>query len=535
MLKRCEAVKKYNYFDDPPKTEPGKENKNKKADFEKILNKTKSTFEYIVHGDALNDIKEFRELPNLQIRLLKLLAFVLFIIFIIIIIITFNHTINTQNKRNEQFYKDAGRVCTNYITEYGPIKWETMDSDTYGKDIVRMTGLCYARQMDFDNDGKDELLLCYNDKNVYSMDIWSYVGKEFTKVYAQPISSTDDDTDGSWIGLYHKNNKYYICQASKEDATKIDLYALKGDSFSKTSECEYDYENDIYSVKGKINAQDFETIKLSVIKASKAEAISETVISNLETFSNVSVANIENSKTPEQLKAAAYYEIVEKRNQKYGQAKVVTNAGRSYIDGVAVVKLIDFDGDGNEELFLVYRKLLRQSATNAYTGEFITIEEPTYCMEVYTWNGTVANKVFSKDSISNLLNDEDTNYIMTQKAGKRTNICTNTYSFESTNNYTAVSRIFEFKDGEFTTTYNAKIIDEYGWKQYYLDNEYSYESQFRDSGYKVPMFMDDDDDVDNAIYSVTYLSGSKDRGFDSVVSSTVKVIQSLNKNYSPEK
>jgi len=534
-LKRGETVRRYNYFDDPPKREPGKENKNKKVDFDKIFNKTKSTFDDIVHGDALSDIKELREMPNLQIRMFKLLAFVLFIIFIIIIVITFNHSINSQNKKNEQFHNDAGKVCTDYITEYGPIKWETMDSETYGKDMARMTGLCYARQMDFDNDGKDELMLCYNDKNVYSMDIWSYVGKEFTKVYSQPISSTDNETDGSWIGLYHKNNKYYICQASEDDVTKIDLYALRGDSFSKSSQCEYDYKNNIYSVKGKINAQDFETIKFSVIKTSKAEAISETVIGNLETFSNISVASIENQKTPEQLKAEAYYEIIEKRNHKYGQAKVVTNAGRSYIDGVAVVKLIDFDGDGNEELFMVYRKMLRQSATNAYTGEFITIEEPTYCMEVYGWNGTVANKIFSKDSVSNLLNEKDTNYIMTKKSDKQTHICTNTYSFESTNNYTAVSRIFELKDGEFETTYNAKIINEYGWKQYYLDNERSYESQFRERGYKVPMFMDDDDDVDNAVYSVTYLSGSKGGGFDSVVSNTVKVIQSLNKNYSPEK
>lgn len=538
MEKRGEAVRKYNYFDDPPKPGEEKSSKLPKIDFSKLFYKTKSSFDNIVHGDTvnekINDIKELRELPNLQIRLMKLMAFVLFIIFIIIIIITFSHTIHSQNKKNEKYYNDAGKVCVDYITEYGSIKWETLDSDTYGKDMARMTGLCYARQMDFDNDGKDELLVCYNDKNVYTLEVWSYIGKEFSKVYSQPASSTQDELDGSWFALFHKNNKYYICQSTPENPEKVELYALKGDTFSKSSECEYDYKDNIYSIKGKINAQDFETIKLSVIKTAKAEAISEVVISNLETFSNVSVANIENQKTPEQIKADAYFEIVRKRNEKYGQAKVVTNAGKSYIDGVAMVKLIDFDGDENEELFIVYRKQLRKSATNAYTGEFITIEEPTYCMEVYGWNGSVANKIFNKDSVSNCLSNKDRNYIMTQKADSKTNICTNIYSFQSTNNYTATSRIYELKDGEFDSIYNAKIINEYGWKQYYLDNEYTYQSKFDNEGYRVPMFMNDDADVDSSTYSITYLSGDKGGGFDGVVNDTVKTIQSLNRNYSPD-
>lgn len=533
-------MKKYNYFDDPPERETGSdknngESKKLNVDFKKLFTQMKSTIDDFVHGEALDGIKKLREKPSLQIRFMRLLAFALFVIFICVIVIMFSHTINSQNKKNERFCSDAGRVCSEYISEYGATKWELMDSTVFGEDTARMLGLCYARQMDFDNDGKDELMVCYNDKNVYYMDIWSYIGKEFTKVYSQPLNSTQDELDGSWAGLYRKNNKYYICQSHRDDASKVELHALRGDSFSKTSQCDYDYKNNIYSVKGKINAQDFETIKLSVIKASKAEEISETVIGNIESFSDVSIASIENQKSDEQKKAEAYYEIVEKRNQKYGQAKVVTNAGKSFIDGVAMVKLIDFDTDSNDELFIVYRKMLKQSATNAYSGEPITIEQPTYCMEVYSWNGTVANKIFSRDSISNLLNDKNSNYVLLQTNGKKTNICTNTYSFVSSNNYTAVSRIFEMKDGEFETIHNAKIVNEYGWKQYYLNDERSWESQFRNTGYKVAMFMDDNDSVDNSEYSMTYLSGDKGGGFDSVVSSTVKSIQSLNKNYSPEK
>ena len=94
-------------------------------------------------------------------------------------------------------------------------------------------------------------------------------------------------------------------------------------------------------------------------------------------------------------KKDAYFEIVESRIDRYGEAKIKSESGRSYIDGVCYVNLIDFNNDENEELFIAYRKQVRQSATDYYTGNFIVVEEPTYCMEVYSWNGTVAKKIFS--------------------------------------------------------------------------------------------------------------------------------------------
>lgn len=528
-------MKKYNYFDDEPEFVEKKQNPFSKINFKKISSNARDAFENIMHGDALNDIKEIRELPNLQRAMFKISAFVLFVLAIIIFIIAFSHTINSQNKKIDQFYADAGKVCTDYITEYGLVKYESLDRDTYGKNMSKMTGLCYVRQMDFDNDGSDELMLCYHDKNIYTLEVWSYIGKEFSKVYGKEANRTEEDTDGSWIGLYHKNNKYYICQSNIDDPENVTLYALRGDSFEKSSECKYDYKDNIYSIKGKIDAQNFETIKLSVIKDAKAESIADTVTKNIDSFSTVSLSAIEIQKTPEQLKADAYFEIVENRIEKYGEAKVVTNQGKSYIDGVALVKLVDFDKDENDELLLVYRKKLRKSATNAYTGEFITIEEPTYCMEVYSWNGAVTQKIFSRDSISNYLEDRDTNYIMLQNSDKGVNICTNSYSYQSNYSYTASSRIYKMSDNEFTSAFNAKIENSYGYKNYYLNNKYSYQSEFEGAGYKVPMFMDDNANVDDSVYTLIYVSGKKGADFDSTVNETVKAIQSLNKNYTPEK
>lgn len=528
-------MRKYNYFDDEPEEYEIRKGGPRNIDFKAFFQNVKASFKKLVRGEAFAEIRELEKLPNLRIAALKLFAVILFILFIIIFISVFSHMISSQNKKNELFYTDAGKVCTDYITEYGSVKWELLDEEIYGEDAARLTGLCYARQMDFDNDGSDELMLVYNNKNIYTLEVWSYVKKEFTKVYSQEANSTEDSADGSWIGFYHKNNKYYICCSEKNEPEKVILYALKGDTFKKNSECDYDYKNNIYSVKGKINAQDFETIKLSVIKSSRAESITEKVTSDIESFAAVSVAKIESQKTPDQFKNEAYYQIVEKRNKQYGKAKTVTENGKAFIDGVALVKLIDFNNDGNEELFIVYRKQVKKSATNYYSGEYIVIEEPTYCMEVYSWNGTVAKKIFSKDTVCNLMRDSDVNYVMLHNSEDTVDICSNFYTYQSEYTYTAASRIYRMNGEEsFESVFSARVESEYGYKQYYIDNEYTYQSSFEKEAYRVPMFLDDSGTYDDKEYTVTYLSGSKSEKFNTVINDTVKTIESLNKNYVAE-
>ncbi|MDE6156472.1 MAG: hypothetical protein K2F67_08555, partial [Eubacterium sp.] len=252
-------------------------------------------------------------------------------------------------------------------------------------------------------------------------------------------------------------------------------------------------------------------------------------------FANVSVSKIENHNTASQLKAEAYYQVVEGRNEKFGKAKVVTENGKAFIDGVALVRLVDFNNDGNDELLIVYRKQVKKSATNYYSGQHIIIEEPTYCMEVYSWNGTVAKKIFSKDSISNLMKDNDTNFVMLQKTNNGVDICINSYSYRNEYNYTASSRIYRMDGGEnFESIFSARTESEYGYKQYYLNNEYTYRSSFESNAYEVPMFLDDEDSYDTNVYTLTYVSGVNSEKFNTVINDTVRVIETLNKNYVAE-
>lgn len=530
---------RYNYFDDEPEDyEPGKKSlrgfKISKFDIKALAENAKVTFEDIAHGKAFNEIKELNELPNLKALVLKIFAGVLAFLAVVVFIVSFSHTINTQNKKSHQYYVDAGKVCTEYIKEYGSVKWERLNSDTYGDDMAKMTGLCFARQLDFNNDGEDELMLCYNNKNIYTVEVWGYHRKEFVKFFGQSASSTDNKADGSWIALYRENNKYYICKSETDTPEKADLYALKGDEFEITDSWDYDYKNNIYSQDGEINAQDFETIKFSAVSTDKAENMVNSVTSAIDGFSTVSVPAIEMQKTDEELKAQAYFDVCEKRIERYGEALIAEEDGVKYIDGLAVVKLVDFDGDGNEELLLVYRKQLKKSATNAYNGEDIVIEEPTYCVEVYSWNGAIAQKIFSRDFISNYLMDTDVNYLMLKKNKTGYDICINNYSYESEYTYTASSKIFSLKNGSFEDELNVRLRNNYGYKSYYINSEYSYRSEFEEKAYKVPKFMDDEQEADSSVYTLIYVSGEETNTFDETVNLTVDTLQTLDKDYTPE-
>ena len=116
-------------------------------------------------------VEELRDYPNLRRAALKWLAVALFVLAVVIAIISFAVSLHNQSKWNERFCDQAGQVCTDYIAKYGACRWESMD-ERYGKKMARMTGVSYLRRMDFNGDGRDELLICYLEKGLYFFDIW---------------------------------------------------------------------------------------------------------------------------------------------------------------------------------------------------------------------------------------------------------------------------------------------------------------------------------------------------------------------------
>lgn len=529
---------KYNYFDDD-------------SDYEEIesksLKKSQSVRDFFVRAyynlklfflDLPQRIPKFGEIrtyPNLRSLVLKSGAGILLLIAVIVCTSVFAGSINKSNTKNDLFCEDAGKVCTNYISKYGASKYERLTTKD-GQRLAKMTGLAYARRMDFNDDGRDELMACYLDGGVYYLEIWGYDGKEFVKFYTGPANVSEKDEElGSWLTFYQKGNKIYIGYSDPEDVKSVALYALKGKEFKKVDSCTYNETTGMYSIGSKTNSTDFERIQLSYIRAGQAEIMMDTVVNNLEAFNASTSAELEAEKTDAQLKAEAYYAIVEKYNNKYGSAKYEKEGSNHYIDGLAVVDLIDFDGDGNEELLLVYRKNLRKRSKNSYSNKYIAIVDPVYCIEVYNWNESMAKCIFERTGISTKFeNNDNSNFIILRSIGKYMDICNNTYSYPGRSQYTASSKIYRLKKERFDTVYDSRIVYEYGYKTYYIDGERTYRSTFEHQGYAVPYFCNDSS-YNTDEFSITYISGGKKKEDElkDRVAETVKSIKQLNNGYVP--
>lgn len=467
---------------------------------------------------------------------LKVIAISLFIVFILCFILGYAVNIYSVSEKNNRFLKDAGAVCTKIMSSHGVGKAEKIDMK-YGDNLYRITGLAFARQMDFNNDNTPELLVAYDDSGIYYVEVWGYDGKDFVNLYSDKANFDEENiTSGSSIAIYHRNSKYYIGKLSDEEKGKMDLYSLHGKSFKESLSCDYDIVNDIYAVKNKINSTDFETIKLSFISSGRAEKTIEATSSHLEDFGTKNISEIENEKTEEQKKAEAYYRIIEKYNYKYGKASYKTSSKLSYADGLAVVKLIDFNADGNEELLLIYRYNKKVSGEDK-EGSLILKEIPTYHMDVYNWNGKTAKLCYENDGLSTYQeSDNNEIFYILQNDEDKTNICSNTYVYgeNSQQVWRATSRIISMNEENiFEDSFTAVANCNYGYMTYSINGEKVYRKEFKSNGYVVPYFCDDESDYDNSEFTVTVLQSNSQSGskIQSIVSDTQSSIKEINPDY----
>ena len=525
--------KHYNYFDDEDETQVKPKAKSHKIDLSKAINKIK-TIEEDVHEEAEEDIEVLEEFPLLRKRVIKILWIVGIVILILIMAISFSASLKSREKRAEKFNTDAGNVCINYIKKYGSIKWEALDENKYGENKAKLTGLCYARQMDFNGDGKDELMICYNNDNVYYLEVWGYKSGDFSELYKDEANSSEKATEGSWVSFYHKGNKYYIGKSKKDNPKSVQLLSLNHGKFKAHSTATFDLASNTYMIKSKNCSDDFETIELSCFRKSKADVIVDQVTSNIDAFGDITSKAITNTLSDAQLKANAYYEVVKKRIDKYGEPSVKTDDdGDKYIDGLAYAKLIDFDGDKNEELCLVYRTYKSMSKYDNYSGEYVYYDKPQYSLDVYEWDGTNAKRIINKDCVSVYFDDDTVFYLLLKNGKKTVNLCTNNYDKENNYDYTANSKEYRLKKSVFTPVYSAKLVNDYGYKSFYINDERVYNSEWEEKGYNIPFFLNDDDSANSEKYTMTYFSGEKSSTYEQTVNDTIDTIKTLNKEYTP--
>lgn len=445
---------------------------------------------------------------------------------------TFMHRMNLENERISKFNTEAGKVCADYVKQYGVSSYENLYT-TYKIKGYRLTGICFVRELDFDNDGISELMLAYNKNGVYYNEVWGFNDEdEFVALLSEKTAQSNSKAKDAYSILYRKNNKNYIGVFDGKNNKKIQLYQLKGDKFVKKFDCEYDSKTKAYAVDGKDDTTAFERIKYSVFTAEKAVAESEKAAKIIEGFSGTGddFASI----TEKQSLNNAYFSIVQEYNKRYGVAKYAEDNGVAYIDGLAVVDLIDFDGDKTNELLLVYRKPIK--VRNEAAEGYASYDVDTYYCEIYRYTGTKAVLAYTSEGLSNAADDGDDRYFVIKKEGKKSYYCTNSFSIgEYGRHINATSSMFKFDGLSFTSCYSASYETDYGYTEYIIDGEEVSKSTFDSEGYKVALF-DGGEEYDTDSFRVVYVQrpeGSRS-SISSVPSQTEKAIQKIYSSYSAD-
>ena len=458
-----------------------------------------------------------------------ILIFVFILVFALLVITTL-HSVKAENERIAKFNTDAGKVCSQYIKKYGNCSYENLYS-AYGVTGYRMNGLCFAREVDFDNDNISELFLCYDDGGVYYTEVWGYNNdKEFINFYHGESTQTNKKSD-AWITVYAKNNKYYIGVHSGDKLEKVDLLALKGTEFEKKYYADYDADAQAFSIKKKVDPTSFERIKLAVLVEEKAIVNADQVSKTVESF--IGSKGLSNLLTSAQSIQSAYYSVVDEYNQTYGKAKLVKKNGIAYIDGLAAVDLVDFNGDDQDELVMVYRKAVKTRGSDAQ-GNYVAQIEDKYYIEVYRYNGNKAILVYKNENISNSIGDSSDMYYIIKKKNNKAYYCVNSFSsHEYGRVINATSTVFKYDGTKFLQQSEAAYRTRYGYTTYFINDSEVYKSTFDEKGYSVPLF-NGSSSYDENIYTVNFLQRKQLKAdkLDKRVDETVSTIKKLNSSYS---
>lgn len=519
--------KKYNYFDDTDNIS----SKNKKPNFDKIsisdfLGRLQDK-ERGSKAKIVEDLRDAKQIVNNSKKMRTVILAVGVVVVLVLLVVVFAVRFNTENHKLERFKADAGEVCAKYAADYGNCSYESLaTSDAEGG--YRMTGLCYAREMDFDNDGTSELLVAYRDNGIYYADVWGYKEKhKFEKLYHQKAAQTTDKNSDVWITLYYHRNIYYIGNHSGENLSKVDLYTLKGSEFKNKKTASYDSESQSFKIDEKNG--DFEMIRLSILTESRASKTVDLVNSTVGGFTRSSDNSTVKTVAGQSLNDA-YYELINDYTKKYGSAELKKSGSKSYINGLAVVKLVDFNNDNVNELMLIYRRAVKVRSEDT-DGNYISKNIYRYNCDIYTYNGSEAELVYQNQGSSNTLNDSDEIYFMLKHENNIQYICINDFDIEDYGRtINASSSMYSFNGKNFKRTYDAKYKKEYGYLKYYINGERVYNSEFEEKGYDVP-FFNGNSDYDKDIYDVIRLqSNTKNANvLQQVINSTNYTVNELNK------
>lgn len=547
--------KRYNYFDDDidesgeiKKPKSKKSAKSVKIDGKKIL----AVLRYVISVVGVNilifakKVYRFFTKSDKKNNAVKLGFFlVLFTIIVTVVIASVSITASThkQNSKEAKFGAAAYKVCSEYSEKYGIANYKFMNSE-YGVKGCMLTGLCVAREIDFNADGSEELLLGYNDNDTYHLEVWGFHSGDFIQLYNKNVFQRSDRNSDIWISLYTDDNQFYLAEHSGDKAENVKILRLAGKEFKEKDEASYDEESLKYTMRKKDATDNFEKIRFAVLRETTASEIVDSTLDVIDGFSknkeqSAGESNSDSADGKAQLEPinSAYYSIVENYNKEYGCASLDNMSELPCITGLAVVDLIDFNGDGTNELLLIFRRTVNERSKND-NGEYISVAKEKYFCEIYTFNGEKALNVYQSEGISNLSDSTDTAYYIIKNDANEKKLCINTFNYSQRGRVmSSTSKVLYFDGERFGPESKFGVDSEYGYNSYYVNSKSVYKSKFiSEGGYSVP-FFDGTKTFDSSKYSITYLKVKRDEvsKIKGIPDKTEEVIKKLNPSYNPQK
>lgn len=151
--------------------------------------------------------------------------------------------------------------CREYIDKYGKPGTREYQNGTLA------TGLAVAKLIDFNGDGMDELMLCYDttpapdqqddafseqQKDAYAVEVWSYKDGKISKVFDEPDSVSSSNGASLFITMYELDGSPCMSTWKAEFATganttseddTLTYYAFNGTSFDASLTLASHYKN----------------------------------------------------------------------------------------------------------------------------------------------------------------------------------------------------------------------------------------------------------------------------------------------------
>lgn len=546
-------ARRYNYFDDESLEAPKpslseqmrmsvqQEDKKRKRVKQEPTNKVSLFLRYIFSvvfgslrksfGKVEQQIEKDRGTKRGKAKAI-LTGFISMFLAIVIMITGFIVSSNRMNSKKERFNSEAYKVCTEYLSKYGNANYTSMKSE-YGIGEYMTTGVTLVREIDFDNNGISELLVVYNSSDNYYAEIWSFVGKNFQKIYSRQLVNPRHFRYGIWLSLYTKGKETYIVEHNKKDVEKVSVYAMKNNNFRYKFAAKYNRDDYTFKVDNKNQSDNFERVKFMLLSESRAANMSDDVMDTIDSFAD-SKTKKTSAFTVTDINTA-YYKIIDEYTRNYGVATVIQLGTHYSIKGVSVVDLIDFDNDGTKELVLIYRRSTYERSEDE-DGNYKTEKVNKFYCDIYTFKDNEARLVYQTEGMSNKENDNEVKYFLTKRRGNKTWIYVNTFSSSNFGRVVkASSKSLAFDGEKFKQKTKASYVTEYGYTDYYWDGDYVYKSTFENKGGFAAPFFDGKEDYDSSVWDVTYVKvKARDKKIaEDQVSKTESVIKSINSEYNP--